>query len=284
MSPAASTVETIERPVRGAVLFERRIGSGPPVAVLHGGPGASFDYMLPGFDAVARRRTLIYYDQRGGGRSPISREQPVSWRDHVADLDALRQLWGLDRLTILGYSWGGLLAQLYAIEHPDRVERLALVCPAPSWRAARDEFERRFSVRNMAPEVQAERERLRASDLRVRDPDALQRRMFELSVVAYFHDPEQARNLTAFRVIGRVQQETWRSLGDYDLRPRLETLRGPPALLIHGADDPIPLEASQETARRLGATLEVLDRCGHCPQVERLDALVPLLDRFLPGG
>jgi proline iminopeptidase len=283
MSSAASTVETIERPVRGAVLFERRIGSGPPVAVLHGGPGASFDYMLPGFDAVARRRTLIYYDQRGGGRSPISGEQPVSWRDHVADLEALRQLWGLDRLTILGYSWGGLLAQLYAIEHSNRVERLALVCPAPSWQAARDEFERRFSVRNLAPEVQAERERLRASDLRVRDPDAFQRRMFELSVVAYFHDPEQARNLTAFRVIGRIQQETWRSLGDYDLRPRLATLRGLPALLIHGADDPIPLEASQETARRLGATLEVLDRCGHCPHVERLDAFVLLLDQFLPS-
>ena len=239
--------------------------------------------MLPGFDALARDRTLIYYDQRGGGRSPIPREQPVGWRDHVADLEALREAWGLERLTILGYSWGGLLAQLYATEHPKRVERLALVCPAPSWRAARDEFEQRFAARNMAPEVQAERQRLRESDLRVRDPDAFQRRMFELSVVAYFHDPEQARNLTAFRVVGRVQQETWRSLGDYDLRPRLEQLRGIPALLLHGADDPIPLAASEETARRLGATLEVLDRCGHCPHVERPDAFGRILDGFLPA-
>jgi proline iminopeptidase len=276
--------ETLQRMVRGAALFERRVGGGPAVAVLHGGPGASFDYLLPGFDALARGRTLVYYDQRGGGRSPVPREEPVGWRDHVADLDALREQWGLERLTILGYSWGGLLAQLYATEHPTRVERLALVCPAPAWRAARDEFEQRFAARNLAPEVQAERQRLRDSDLRVRDPDAFQRRMFELSVVAYFHDPEQARNLTAFRVVGRIQEETWRSLGDYDLRPRLESLRAIPSILLHGTDDPIPRHASEETARRLGAALHVLDRCGHCPHVERPDAFVPLLDAFLPDG
>ncbi|MGH7629210.1 MAG: alpha/beta fold hydrolase [Gemmatimonadales bacterium] len=276
------TAETSHRTVRGATLFERRIGSGPPVAVLHGGPGASHDYLLPGFDALADGRALIYYDQRGGGRSPVPRQEPVGWRDHVADLEALREQWGLDRLTILGYSWGGLLAQLYASEHPTRVERLALVCPAPSWRPARDEFERRFAERNLAPEVQAERQALRESDLRVRDPQAFQRRIFELSVVAYFHDPEKARELTAFRVVGRTQQETWRSLGDYDLRPQLEALRGIPSLVLHGADDPIPVYASEETARRLGAELHLLDRCGHCPHVERPDEFGPRLDRFLP--
>ena len=275
--------EGTQRTVRGAALFERRVGSGPPVAVLHGGPGASFDYLLPGFDALAAGRMLIYYDQRGGGRSPIPRDQPVGWRDHVADLEALRAAWGLEQLTILGYSWGGLLAQLYAIEHPHRVARLALVCPAPSWRAARDEFERRFAERNLAPAVQAERQRLRESDLRVRDPAAFQRRMFELSVVAYFHDPAKARDLTPFRVVGRVQEETWRSLDDYDLRAQLEGLRGIPALLLHGADDPIPLYASEDTARRLGAPLQVIDRSGHCPHVERPDAFAGLLDGFLPG-
>jgi proline iminopeptidase len=274
----------VHRTVRGAALFERRVGDGPLVAVLHGGPGASFDYLLPGFDALATGRTLVYYDQRGGGRSPVPREEPVGWADHVADLDALREQWGIERLTILGYSWGGLLAQLYALEHPQRVERLALVCPAPSWRAARDEFERRFGERNLAPHVQAERQRLRESDLRVRDPVAFQQRMFELSVVAYFHDPEKARELTPFRVVGRVQQDTWRSLGDYDLRPRLEALTGIPSTVLHGADDPIPLEASEETSRLLGATLHVIERSGHCPHVERPDAFVALLDPFLPAN
>ena len=56
--------------VRGVEIFTRRVGEGPPAVVLHGGPGAHHDYLLPGFDALAHRRELVYYDQRGGGRSP----------------------------------------------------------------------------------------------------------------------------------------------------------------------------------------------------------------------
>src|SRR5687768_16472383 len=96
------------RPVRGVAIFERRKGAGPPTVVLHGGPGAHHDYLLPGFDRVASRRLLIYYDQRGGGRSPVGRDVPVGWREHVEDLDALRALWDIPRLSIAGYSWGAL--------------------------------------------------------------------------------------------------------------------------------------------------------------------------------
>jgi len=270
------------RRVRGVELFERRIGEGPPVVVLHGGPGADHGYLLPGFDLIATGRELVYYDQRGGGRSSVPRDVPVGWHEQVADLDALRQLWGLERLVIAGYSWGGLLAQLYATEHTERVERLALVSTAPSWRAARDEFERRFAERNLAPALQAERDAVRASDLRARDPDAFQRRMFELSVVPYFYDPSKARELTPFRVIGRTQEELWKSLGDYDLRPRLRALRGIPTLVMHGHDDPIPIEAARESAVLLGAEFHGLDRCGHCPHVERSEEFRRILDGFLP--
>jgi proline iminopeptidase len=275
-----ATERTAVRAVRGVSLFERRVGEGPPVIVLHGGPGADHGYLLPGFDALATGRELVYYDQRGGGRSPVARDVPVGWREHVADLDALRRLWDLERLVILGYSWGGLLAQLYATEHPERVERLALVCPAPSWRAARDEFERRFEQRTLAPELVAERLALRESGLRERAPRAYERRLFELAVVPYFYDRARARDLAPFRVVGRTQQEVWRSLDDYDLRPALRRLRVP-AFVLHGADDPIPIEASRETAALLGAEFHALDRCGHCPHVERLEDFRRLLDAFL---
>src|SRR5215207_1742134 len=150
--------ETCNRKVGGISIFERRIGRGPPTVVLHGGPGAHHDYLLPGFDSLAGNRELIYYDQRGGGRSPVSRETPVGWREHVADLEDLRQQWGLEHLTLAGYSWGGLLALLYSIEFPDRVTRLALVSPAPAWREARLEFESRFQQRNLATGLQHERQ------------------------------------------------------------------------------------------------------------------------------
>ncbi|HQR17941.1 MAG TPA: alpha/beta fold hydrolase [Gemmatimonadales bacterium] len=276
------TAETLTRSLRGVELFERRLGHGPATVVLHGGPGAHHDYLLPGFDALADRRTLIYYDQRGGGRSAVPRDVPVGWREQVADLEALREAWGLERLSIAGYSWGGLLALLYATEHPGRVERLALVSPAPAWRAARLEFERRFTERTMAPALQEARATLRASGLRERDPAAFQRRTFELSVAGYFHDPAKVSGLTPFRVTGRTQQEVWDSLGDYDLRPALARLRIP-AIVVHGDDDPIPAESAQTLAALLAAPLHLLADCGHVPYVEAFDEFRRRLDAFLPA-
>jgi len=272
---------TVQRTVGDAVLFERRIGSGPPVVVLHGGPGAHHDYLLPGFDALARGRTLIYYDQRGGGRSPVPRSVPVGWREHVADLQRLREIWDLPRLTLAGYSWGGLLALLYAVTYPDRVERLALVSPAPAWKEGRDEFERRFAERSNTPALQAARKTLRESGLRERDPAAHQRRLFELAVAGYFHDPTRVSHLTPFRITDRTQKEVWSSLGDYDLRPELRRLQLP-AIVVHGEDDPIPVETAKVTADCLRAPLRVLPRCGHVPYVEAPEDFVRILDGFLP--
>jgi proline iminopeptidase len=272
--------ETTAR-VRGVELFVRRIGTGAPVVVLHGGPGADHGYLLPGFDALADGRELIYYDQRGGGRSPVPRHVPVGWTEQVADLEALRAQWGLRRMSVAGYSWGGLLALLYALEHVERVERLALVSPAPAWRAAREKFEERFSRRNLDPIFQEERRVLRESGLRERDAEAYQRRIFELSVAPYFHDPEFARDLTAFRVSGRTQQDVWASLGDFDLRERLPTLRGIPSLILHGESDPIPLEASRQTAALIGATLHPVPRCGHVPYVEAHEEFTRVVGGFL---
>ena len=273
--------ETTTRHVRGVDIFERRQGNGPPVAVLHGGPGADHDYLLPGLDALAQGRTLIYYDQRGGGRSAVGRDVPVGWKEQVADLEALRELWGFDRLAIAGYSWGGLLAMLYAIEHPDRVERLALVSAAPVWREARAEFEARFAARNLAPAIQEERRRLRESGLREQDPDGYRKRTFELSVAGYFHDPARARDLTPFRVTGRTQEEVWASLGKYDLRPALTKLTIP-AIVLHGDADPIPVEAARTTADLLRAPFHLLRNCGHVPYVEALEDFTALMDEFLP--
>jgi proline iminopeptidase len=270
------------REVRGISIFERRIGSGPPTVVLHGGPGAHHDYLLPGFDALADGRELIYYDQRGGGRSPVSRATPVGWREHVADLEDLRQQWGIEQLTLAGYSWGSLLGLLYALEFPGQVSRLALISPAPAWKEARLEFERRFQERNLASSLQQDRAVLRASGLRERDPAQYAQRLFELSVVPYFFDPALARELTPFRVTGRTQQEVWATLGDFDLRPQLPRL-ALPALVLHGENDPIPIEASQTLAQLLRAKFRPLPRCGHVPYVEAFRAFVALLDEFLPA-
>lgn len=274
--------ESLTRQVRGVSLFERRIGSGPTVVVLHGGPGAHHDYLLPGFDRLAHGRTLVYYDQRGGGRSPVGRDVPVGAQEHVHDLEALRDIWGEDRLHLLGYSWGALLAMLYAVAHPDRVASLALVSPAPAAQRERAGYEATLAARNATPALRAERAALQASDLRQRDLAEYNRRLFTLAVAGYFHDPARAGELTPFRVTGRTQQAVWDSLGDdFDLRPALRAL-SVPAIVLHGDDDPIPMESARATAQALHAELVPIVGAGHVPYVEGVDQFVAALDRFLP--
>lgn len=271
--------------VNGVRLFTRRTGAGPLVVVLHGGPGAHHDYLLPQYDLLARGRELFYYDQRGGGRSPVARETPVGWREHVADLEGLRQELGIERLTLCGYSWGGLLALLYYLEHPTSVERLALASPASARADLRREFEAEFARRMAVPEIQHAKDELRASGLRERDPAAYQRRAFELSVAGYFRDVRDAQDLTSFRVTARTQQAVWDSLGEYDLRRQLRDLASriphPPSRIVHGIFDPIPITGSRELAEILGADLIELP-VGHCPHVEATDSFVGALDGFLP--
>jgi proline iminopeptidase len=271
--------------VNGVPLHVRTVGHGPNVIVLHGGPGAHHDYLLPQFDALADGRRLHYYDQRGGGRSPVSRHVPVGWREHVADLDGLIAHWELDRATLLGYSWGGALALLYAASFPERVGRLALVAPAPLDREQRAEFQRRLAERQRLPEITEARRELQRSGLRDRDPAAYQRRAFELAVAGYFRDPDQARNLTPFRVTGRTQDAVWESVAATDLRAELDELSELciPALVLHGQHDAIPLEAAEQIAERLcDARVEVLEQSGHVPHVEEFDTFLRVLDEFLP--
>ncbi len=281
MSDSSAHVVVEHVRVNGVDLFTRTVGDGPDVIVIHGGPGAHHDYRLPQFDALAQGRRLRYYDQRGGGKSQVSRDTEVGWRDQTADLDGLISLWNAEPATLLGYSWGGLLALLFATEHPERVGRLALVSAAPVHAGARREFQQRLSERMEAPAIVRARDELRQSGLRESDPEAYRKRAFELAVAGYFTHPARARGLTPFRVTGRTQQAVWNSVGDYDLREKLASL-SVPALVLHGQHDAIPVSSAEEIASLLGAELVVFEHSGHVPYVEEPHKFVAALDAFLP--
>jgi proline iminopeptidase len=100
-------------------------------------------------------------------------------------------------------------------------------------------------------------------------------------VAGFFADPHMASDLTPFRVIGRVQQTVWESLGDYDLVASLPAVECP-TLIVHGRQDPIPLASSEAAARALpDARLVILEDSGHVPYVEQPDALFGAIERFL---
>ena len=257
----------------------------PKLLLLHGGPGADHCYMLPQMLHLGERYDLLFYDQRGGGRSKSDARVPVTWRTHVEDLGAVVAEFGLEPLSIVGYSWGAMLALLYTIEqrknpHLIPPARFVLISPAPLTSAYRREFEAEFARRQLLPEFEKMRAELAQSGLRERDPAAYRQRAFELGVAGYFADPRNARDLTPFRVVGRVQQSVWESLGNFDLTGDLEGIRVP-SIMIHGRDDPIPVASSVEASRALGTKLVVLDDCGHVPYVEQPKRLFAALDSFL---
>jgi proline iminopeptidase len=230
---------------------------------------------------------LVFYDQRGGGQSKTDDRTPITWQTHVADLDAVIDELHIDPLSLVAYSWGGLLALLYSIEaaahrahHPP--SRLVLIDPAPATREFRRAFEAEFATRQNSAIVAKLRADLAASGLRERDPDAYRRRAFELSVAGYFADPTLAHDLTPFRVTGRVQQSVWDSLGDFDLVASglLKTL-SVPTLIVHGTRDPIPLASSEAVARAMGASLVVIEGAGHVPYVEQPEQLFAAVRAFL---
>ncbi len=257
----------------------------PRLLVLHGGPGADHGYLLPQMLELADQYELIFYDQRGGGKSKESVPTNITWETQVGDLARVVAEFAIDPLTIVGYSWGGLLALLYGIEaSKGRVApapaRLALIDPAPVSLVYRTQFEAEFSRRQQGPAIQQLRAELAASGLKERDPDAYRQRAFELSVAGYFADPNRATDLTPFRVTGRVQQSIWTSLGDFDLTNDLAAVRCA-TLIVHGRQDPIPLESSESIAKSMNAQLVPLDDCGHVPYVEQPAKLFAAIRAFL---
>jgi len=231
-------------------------------------------------------RRLVYYDQRGSGASSLTPGAALPTADdHVADLEALRLHLGVERLALCGYSWGGLLACLYALRHPARVERMALVSPAPLASSERAAFKERLAAMGRRPEVDALRLEMIAAeggDPATQKAPRDRRARFALAVAGYFVDPRLAVGLTPFLVQGRVEESTWKSLGDFDLRPRLAALGAsrPPALVVHGEEDPIPVDGARATATALGAPFVALPRCGHVPYVEAPAPLFAALDPF----
>src|SRR5690349_11290357 len=100
--------------VSGAQLFFREIGAGSPFVVLHGGPDFNHHYLLPEMDRLAGTFRLIYYDQRGRGRSSGDVvPEDVTIESEVDDLDRLRVKLGLDTMALLGHSWGCIVAMEY---------------------------------------------------------------------------------------------------------------------------------------------------------------------------
>ena len=278
----------------GVQIFYRIVGSGPDtLVVVHGGPGNSMDSLLPDMEPLARERTVIYYDQRGNGRSDLLQdEEQLTIAKHVADLEAVRRHFKLEKMNLLGNSWGGLLAGFYAIAHPERVTRMVLHSPAsPSYRLLRDStpyIYRRIPKSSLSRFTIISRPDQWSNAL---DPLKLCREFYDILKPVYFSDQTKAESMKgdtcggpvkALRLQQLVNKQIWTSLGEWDLQPALREIQVP-TLIIHGRDDMIPLDSSRAWAAAMpDARLLVIDS-GHMTHIEQPAVFFPAVREFLDG-
>ena len=118
--------------VNGAELYVEEEGKGTPLVLINGGPGGTHHYFHPWFSKAKKYTRVIYYDQRGCGLSDfIPGEEGYSIHQAVGDLDAIRRALAIDKWVVLGYSYGGFLAQFYTINYPENVAGLILLGASP---------------------------------------------------------------------------------------------------------------------------------------------------------
>jgi proline iminopeptidase len=267
--------------VDGADLWTETSGSGPAVALLHGGPGPSDNLasLASLFDDLA---TVHRYDQRGSGRSTGDDR-------FVEDLDALRAHWGHRSWIVAGHSWGGWLALLYAMRFPSRVRGIIAIGtpPPPS-----DDWQPRYRAARSARI--SEEERVFFEEVRVRRhagafiaPDE-ERRWAHLSWRMDFADPASTPDfdrepLFAFPPNYEVnralneEMEAWSE--SVDILAELGSIEAP-ALFVHGSGDPRP-EASSVAAALPQGRLVTIEAAGHLPWMERPEEVAAAIRPFL---
>jgi len=121
-------------------LYIEQEGEGTPLVLLHGGPGSTHHYFHPHFSRAKEFAKVIYYDQRGCGLSDREKGKGYSIDQLVNDLENLRKALNIDNWVVLGHSYGGLIAQCYAIEHPERLKGLILTCSGLTMSSKQYEF------------------------------------------------------------------------------------------------------------------------------------------------
>ena len=245
--PAFEKVQDAFINVGDAKIFCRTMGKGKPLIVVHGGPGLSQDYLQPQLNKLAESHFVIFYDQRGCGRSTGTLSQDtINIKTYVEDLDKIRKAFGFDTVSILGHSWGGFVTMHYAISHPESVNKLILSNSLPAFSEDFALFIKEYMHRTSP--FQEELSLIqKESGFQQGDVDANEEKYYRLIFRTYCFKPEHADLLSlrmtpsAFvngtKVYGLFWENTFSK--SFNLHESLKSLRIP-TLIVHGDTDPIP--------------------------------------------
>ncbi|MEO3855745.1 alpha/beta hydrolase [Acrocarpospora sp. B8E8] len=262
----AETVETDD----GVRLWATRVGQGVPVVLCHGGPGL-WDMFGDMADLLKNVATVHRWDQRGCGRS--DRRGPYTWGRALADLEAVRRYFGLERMVLAGHSWGAQLALRYALDNPGQVSGLIYIAgtgidPVATWR---EPYQKNFQERLGGRLARWAELKGRARS------EAEEREMCVLQWSAEFADNglEHAESMASpwfgvnFDYNAAINAEDKLTWGATELHDRCRACEVP-ALIVDGENDIRPRWSVNSLADALPRVSRVvLENAGHLPWVEK---------------
>ncbi|MEO6447236.1 MAG: alpha/beta hydrolase [Gemmatimonadaceae bacterium] len=281
----------------GAKLYYRVAGAGrDTVIALHGGPGLDLESIYGDFAPLIARHTVIFYDQRGAGRSTLPSDTlSLLAPRQIADLEAVRAFFGAPQVILVAHSYGPLLAASYALAFPDHVKRMIFFGPVPP---RRGEFWQRFGASMNNRMTAAQSTRLADAGRRLADTTAdataACRDYWAAAMPPRLAQPERSLPLIqsdlcasapagiryGLTTTNRVVMESY---GDWDLRARLAALRVP-TLVIHGDDEAIPMDLVREWISAMpNARLLRIPHAAHFTYAEQPELVWPEVDRFIAG-
>jgi proline iminopeptidase len=287
----------------GALIYYTTVGRGAPLVIVHGGPGASHDYFLPYLLPLARTNKLIFIDERGSGRSEkLEDVKQYTVENMAADVEAVRVSLGLGKISLLGHSYGGVLAQAYALKYPEHLSHLVL---ASTFASTKEMNQVLATIReNMPADKRAQLEALEKAGLFDKGATWEHGRYTnEYATLAwgdgYFprlyrtrpdpnYDPGAQNTTTAWD----LYREMWGSDGEFvidgnlasvEYLDRLSTIKIPTLILAGDHDECDPAMSKEMNAKIAGSKLVILPNSGHMAFVDQPNLWNKSVADFLSG-
>jgi proline iminopeptidase len=287
----------------GELIFYMTVGRGAPLMIVHGGPGADHTYFLPYLLPLARRNRLVFIDERGSGQSE-KLQNPAGYtvENMVEDVEAVREALGLGRMSLLGHSYGGVLAQAYALKYQQHLTHLILCDTFPSTKQMNQVLAKELA--DAPADVREKIAKMQKAGLfghglpyqRNRYPDAY---MIAAWGEVYFPYLYQNRPDPNYDPIANgimawdLYREMWGSDGEFVIDGNLKSVEyldklhtvHVPTLIIAGDHDECASWLSKEMHDKIvGSKLVILPKSGHMTFVDQPDMFIGDVDGFLHPG
>lgn len=274
---------------KGQIYYECH-GKGVPIVVIHGGPGLTMNYLFPHLLGLETIGAIIFYDQRGTGKSKnchISNDM-INIEQFIEDLENIRKALNFKRFILLGHSFGGFLAMKYAIHYPKQVKGMILMSTLPANYDGQLSFAQSFNHRAMSC-----RQKLapfedidQFNQLNLDEIHEIYKTIFSF----YFYDSSKINELKLEFEECSIKNGFWiekemskQSIfkENLNLFPALAKL-DIPCLIIHGERDIIPLQTAKEIHTSLKKSkLIILEQCDHFPFIEKQQETLDAIDDFV---